>query len=127
MADVASFVDVEGWLTANLTPGCPVGTKPPTPRPSRFVRVLVLGGPGRANRISETVTVSIESYDSTETAAQQLAQANRDQINGWQGRNVGGAHIKTVTEDSRPGNLPHPTIPGARYVQQFSIHLRGTL
>lgn len=126
MADVASFIDVEQWLVDNLGNG-PVSTKPPTQRPTTFTRVLVTGGPGRVNRISETVTVSIESYAATETAAQDLAQAHRSQINGWQGKAIGGAHVKTVTEDSRPGNLPHPTIPGARYVQQFSIHIRGVL
>lgn len=126
MADVASFVDVEQWLVDNLT-GPDIGTKPPLDRPGTFTRVLVIGGPGRANRISEIVTVSIESYAATETKAQALAQSNRDQVNQWQGKAIGGVHVKTVTEDSRPGNLPHPTIPGARYVQQFSIHLRGVV
>jgi len=128
VADVAAFVDVEAWLVATLA-GLPdrVATRIPTPRPERFHRVLVTGGPGRQNRISEVVTISIESYAPTETAAQQMAQAARSAINATQGREVAGVHVKTVTEDSRPGNLPSPTVPGSRYVQSFSIHLRGVL
>lgn len=127
MASVATFPDVEDWLPAALTVGVPVASRVPNPRPPEFIRTFRTGGPGRFNRVSEVVTVVVESYATTETRAAALAQACRTALAETQGRTVLGVHVKTVTEASGIGNLPHPSIPGARYTQTFDFHLKGTV
>lgn len=125
MAKTATFPDLEQWLCDVLNPGVPVGTAPPNPRPERFVTVLVTGGPGRTSRVSETATIVIDSYAATETAALALANTCRQQLAELEGDETAGVHVKTVVENGRPGNLPHPSIPGARYTQSLDIGIRG--
>lgn len=126
MVDAALFGDVEAFLVANLT-ATNASTEIPNPRPDVFTRVLVTGGPGRTSPVTETVTVVVESWATTEVDAQANAQATRQEINGWARTTVAGVHVKNVVEVSRPGNLPHPDIPQARYTQTFDITFRGVI
>lgn len=121
MAKVASFVDVEDFLVDQLSASTSVGGSLP------FTRVIRTGGPGRRTRVSDQATVSVESWASKETAAERLANTNRQALNELQGAVVGDVNVKSVEENSSPGNLPHPTIVGFRYVQSFDIHIRGVL
>jgi hypothetical protein len=121
VVSVADFIDVEAFLVTQLS----ASTSVPTTLP--FTRVIRTGGPGRRTRVSDQATVSVESWAATEAAAERLANDNRRTINDLQGTVVAGVNVKRVEENSSPGNLPHPTIVGFRYVQSFDIHIRGEL
>jgi uncharacterized protein YggE len=121
VVSVADFIDVEDFLNGRL------GSSTSVPTTLPFTRVIRTGGPGRRTRVSDQATVSVESWASTETDAERLANDNRRIINDLQGTVVAGVNVKSVEENSSPGNLPHPTISGYRYVQSFDIHIRGEL
>lgn len=126
MAEAVRFGDVEAFVITNLTTP-ETSTEIPNPRPDAFTRVLVTGGAGRANPVTETATVVVESWALDETTAQDNAQDARHQVNSWSRSTVAGVHVINVVEVSRPANLPHPDIPQARYTQTFDITFRGVI
>lgn len=61
-------------LNAQSLPGSAQAlTETPNTLPATFVKVLVLGGPGRDFRVMQTSTVAIESWDSDDAGAYELA------------------------------------------------------
>ena len=131
MTEVIVFPDAEqilgDWLAAQLTTQgltVPVSTRPPDPRPTRFITLRRVGG-ARANLVTDAALISIESWAEQGSAALVLAQLVRGLLLSAPGR-LSTATVYRVREASGPGNLPDPVSEHARYTQTFEVRLRGT-
>lgn len=101
-----------------------VGTKVPNPRVVPFVLVRRLGGV-RRNLVTDEPLISLECWDADDAAAQNLAQLARAHMGALQGVVLDGTTVYRVDEISGPQDLPDPLSAQPRYVQQFTVALRG--
>lgn len=103
----------------------PVGTKIPNPRPATFVLVRRLGGV-RRNLVTDEPLIGLECWAADDAAAQNLAQLARAHMGALVGVVLAGTTVYRVDEVSGPQDLPDPLAVVPRYVQQFTVALRGT-
>lgn len=91
----------------------------PTP-PAAFVRVLATGGPGRSQRILQTVQLTIDTY-STSTGAAYTAAAVVDAL--MQALPSSTVPVTAVT-GSTPAEMPDPDIASPRYTATYQLTVR---
>jgi hypothetical protein len=123
---LAARVDAETFLCDHLGVGVPVATRTPDPLPDAWVRIVRTGGT-RRSPVSDQPTIAVEAFAQTETAAWNLIQTCCAALEAMAGSVVANVNVKNVDEVGGPANLPHPTIPGARYSATFQLHLRGVI
>lgn len=104
--------------------GVPVRSRVPAARPARFVLVFRTGGP-RVNVVTDSATLTIEAWASSDTESHDLAQAARAIVNSLEGDVVGGVTVYGVNEFSGPGYLPDPESDQSRYTWTTSVNIRG--
>lgn len=102
--------------------GVPVGTRVPSPRPARFVRLERIGGT-RVDRITDRPRIDVQCWGDSEESAHDLAQLARALLHampGWR-----GAVAYDVAEVGGPNNLPDAESGQPRYVIAVEVSLRG--
>jgi len=128
---VIVFPDVEDLVRAHLAAELPnhgqaasVYVTIPNPRPDRFVTVPRVGGPTR-NVVVDMPTLSVSSWGATPKQAHDLAQVVRGLINALPGQVLDGYPVYRVSEMTGPANLPDSVSGQPRYLQAFSVCIRG--
>lgn len=130
MLEVIVFPDAEqllsDWLTDLLD--IPFGTKPPdpgSPLPTRFGRVLRLGGSVQT-KVTDGALVMFEDWAELESQASADARLVRGHVSALAGERLDGHMVCAVEESAGPQNYPDPTLPThSRYTQTHVIHIRG--
>ena len=100
----------------------PVGTRVPSPRPARFVRLERVGGT-RLDVVTDRPRIDVHCWgDSEESAADlaALARALLFAMPGWR-----GAVAYDVAEVGGPNTLPDPDSEQPRVVFAVEVSLRG--
>ncbi|AKY02181.1 tail terminator [Streptomyces phage SF1] len=100
----------------------PVGTRVPSPRPARFVRIERIGGL-RLDRVTDRPRLDVHCWGASEEDAHDLAQLVRAlllAIPGWR-----GAAAYDVAEVGGPNTLPDATSGQDRVALAVEIALRG--
>lgn len=127
VTEVIAFPDIESvcgpYLESELALRSIVamaGTKTPSPRPARFVKVTRTGG-ARKNLKVDSPQVTFECWDADEPAAANLARVSRALVGAMAGRIINGATIIKCDEFSGPKSFPDPDTSQSRY--QFSVYL----
>jgi len=105
-------------------PGVTAYGRVPNPRPSKFVRVLRLGGP-RRDLVTDAAMLTIEAWADNDPDSAALAQAARAVVNAMEGKVIAGTTVYTVTEFSGPGNLPDPDTTQSRHTWIVEVATRG--
>ena len=100
-----------------------VGTRVPSPRPARLVRVERIGG-ARLDRITDRPRLDIHCWAPTEEAASDLVQLVRALTFGMPGWR--GAVVYDVAEVGGPNLLPDPETDTPRYAFAVEVSIRGT-
>lgn len=103
--------------------GAATSTRVPNPRPSSFVRVLHAGGEGQLNPAFEGVSLTVESWDDDEVAAETRAQLIRSKLSratGWNGH-----MFYRYREAGPPVDLADES-GQYRFTFTFSLRLRTT-
>lgn len=111
-------------LTAVFGETAPVGPRVPDPRPAKFVRVVRTGG-ARLNVVADDPQITVESWAERDEDAHDLAQHCRAVLHAMPGTSVDGVAVYRVAEAAGPANLPDPESAQPRYVQTFTVALRG--
>lgn len=133
MAEVIVFPDPEGALVSFITgrfvsgefAGVKASTKVPTPRPTEFVRVLLIGGYD-PTLVTQVCRFAVECWAGGEVRASRLARvvaaelkaAVRDGV-------VGSATVGHMSTISGPQNLPDPSSSQVRYTATYELHFRA--
>jgi len=126
-AEVIAFPDIEAICGPHLESELAsrsivarVGTKIPSPRPDRFVKVTRTGGAQKNIKV-DSPQVTFECWDADEPSASNLARVSRALVGAMSGQIIGGATIIGCTEFSGPKSFPDPDTSQSRY--QFSVYL----
>lgn len=103
-------------------------TKPPIPRPERFIRTVRTGG-FRRDAVTDVARLTFECWNKSSTAAERDAQTLRDLIFRSRGvvLHAGGQRYKVhgVNEVAGPADNPDLDTKAPRYTLTLEIHLRG--
>jgi hypothetical protein len=108
-------------MTARGDP-VPVGTRVPSPRPPRFVRVERIGG-ARLDRITDRPRLDVHCWGDTEEKAADLVKVIRAlalAVPGWR-----GAVAYDVAEVGGPNYLPDAETAAPRYAFAVEVSIRG--
>lgn len=100
----------------------PVGTRVPSPRPARFVRLERVGGT-RLDLVTDRPRIDVHCWAVDDDSAIDLAQLARALLfamPGWR-----GAVAYDVSEVGGPNTLPDPTSEQPRVVFAVEVSLRG--
>jgi len=100
----------------------PVGTRVPSPRPARFVRLERIGGT-RVDRITDRPRIDVHCWGDSEESAHDLAQLTRALLlamPGWR-----GVAAYDVAEVGGPNTLPDPASGQPRVAFAAEVSLRG--
>ncbi|MEU3289895.1 hypothetical protein [Streptomyces longwoodensis] len=100
----------------------PVGTRVPSRRPARFVRLERIGGT-RLDRVTDRPRIDVHCWADSEEAAADLAGVVRALLfamPGWR-----GAVAYDVAEVGGPNTLPDPESEQPRVVFAVEVSLRG--
>ncbi|WP_431784326.1 hypothetical protein [Streptomyces chumphonensis] len=100
----------------------PVGTRVPSPRPDRFVRIERIGG-GRRDKVTDRARLDVHCWAESEEAAHDLATLARallGDLPGWR-----GAVAYDVAEVGGPNLMPDPVTDTPRYAFAVEVSLRG--
>jgi hypothetical protein len=134
-AELIVFADPEQVLVDHLGSalaalpefvGVPVSGRIPSPRPTRFVRVRVVGGT-QTDLISDVPTLVVEAYASLDTTASRLAAICRALLEqGGRAGYLAGTPCRYVDVVGRPQNLPDPLTEQTRYTATYAVSLRGS-
>jgi hypothetical protein len=134
-AELIVFADPEQVLVDHLTAGLDqlpefAGVKAsgrtPSPRPSRYVRVQVVGGT-QTDLISDVPTLVVEAYAALDTTAARLASICRALLEqGGRAGYLASTPCRGVDVVSRPQNLPDPLTEQTRYTATYAVSLRGS-
>lgn len=131
MTEVVLFPDAAavwiGYLADALSDrddDTPVVPRIPNPRPDRFVLVRRTGGVSR-DRVIDDGQITVESWDTTDEDAHDLAQLCRGVLLAAVGNTYSGVALYRVVEVSGPANVPDPESQSPRYSQTFLTALRG--
>lgn len=129
MAPLIGFPDAVEVVIGYLRPALaahgqpvPVGTRVPSPRPGRFVRVERIGG-AQMDRVTDRPRIDVHCWGEDEGAAYDLARLARAllaDIAGWR-----GAVAYASAEVGGPNLLPDPESDQPRYAFAVEIALRG--
>lgn len=110
---------IVGGLGAVALDGAPVVGRVPSPRPSRFVRIL-LGGGTRETPVSRDVTLLVEGWAQTESDALHLCEIAVAILLAVEGDMFGGREIGS------PVILPDPTSGQERATATVGVRVRGS-
>ncbi|MEV6836769.1 hypothetical protein AB0N17_20055 [Streptomyces sp. NPDC051133] len=116
---------VRAYLRDTLVAGgydVPVGTRVPSPRPARFVRLERIGGT-RLDLVTDRPRIDVHCWGDSEEDAADLAARVRALLfamPGWR-----GAVAYDVTEVGGPNTLPDPESEQPRVVFAVEVSLRG--
>lgn len=105
-------------------PGVPVSGWIPSPRPSRFVRAMRVGGVAESLVIDGAFVV-VEAWAESAKESADLAAAARAVVRAMAGQVVAGTTVYEVEENAGPANLPDPESNQARHTMTFVIGVRG--
>lgn len=130
--DVIVFPDVE-QLVCDFLPDelaarswdVTVGTRVPNPRPSKFVRVLAVGGV-RRNLVQGNPTVVVEGWADKESDARNLCDLARALVVSMAQRDDLPSTVYRVDELSGVANLPDPDSAQSRYTVTLALLIRGS-
>lgn len=120
MAEVIVFEDVEALVITYLKGlfSCTVATEVPKTRPDQFIKVTATGG--RKIRLNaEQVSITIQCWANTTTAASDLAKLARAYMNAVD--QLGAVWVYRVQESARPQYFPDPETNTPVY--QFTVVL----
>ncbi|MFF9088652.1 hypothetical protein ACF1BE_19910 [Streptomyces sp. NPDC014991] len=101
----------------------PVGTRVPSPRPARFVRLERVGGT-RLDLVTDRPRLDVHCWGDSEESAADLAALVRALLfamPGWR-----GAVAYDVVEVGGPNTLPDPESQQPRVAFAVEVSLRGT-
>jgi hypothetical protein len=99
-------------------------TMVPKPRVAPFLIVQRVGGP-TASVVHEDATITVESWGKADKSAHDNMQLARQAIHDLPKTSVDGLVFYRVQEFSGPARLPPPDGTERRFVQTFSITVRG--
>ncbi|MFD5838223.1 hypothetical protein ACFWHV_32440 [Streptomyces collinus] len=100
----------------------PVGTRVPSPRPPRFVRLERVGGT-RLDLVTDRPRIDVHCWGDSDESATDLAIVARSLLfamPGWR-----GAVAYNVTDVGGPNTLPDPDSEQPRVVFAVEVSLRG--
>ena len=120
---VYSVPDVKAVVMAYLkgAQAAPVVSKrPDTSPPPEFVRVIGTGGPGRSQRVLQTVQLTIDSYSASTGKAYTLA-ATVDAL--MAGLPASDQPITSVSSTT-PAEFPDPDTGQSRYTATYQLSVR---
>ena len=133
MAELISFPDPESvlcsFLTAQLVSGTFAGVKAstevPNPRPTEFVRVLLVGG-FQDGLVTDVPRLAVEAWGVSKARASGLAARCRQLIDAAaRDGSIGAATLHRVNVVSRPQFLPDPETNQNRYTATYELALRS--
>jgi hypothetical protein len=102
-------------------------TSIPSPRPSEFIRIIVVGGTDR-DLVTDSPTVAVEFFATREIRAERGAAFARAVLErAARAGSIGGVTCYSVSTFGRPVNLPMESVPDRfRYTFTSSADLRKT-
>lgn len=116
---------VAGYLRARLSDqglSVPVGSRVPSPRPARFVRVERIGGPADSP-VTDRPRLDVQCWGGDESDAHDLMQVCRALLGAARG--AYGATTLARPAAGGPQWLPDTASGQARYAFTFDVTLRG--
>jgi hypothetical protein len=116
---------VAGYLRAALAArgnSAPVGSRVPSPRPARFVRIERIGGPANTP-VTDRPRLDVHCWGSDEGDAHDLMQLCRALLGAARGAYGGTVLARPVT--GGPQFLPDAETGAARYAFTLDITMRG--
>jgi hypothetical protein len=120
--EVIIFGSPEGmavtWLTGKLGTGVKISTKVPAPRPAKFARVLLTGGP-RLDLAYREAQLTFQGWGATETEAEDICNLAYGHIFAVAGETVNGVFVRKVREIGGVVNFEDPESTSPRY--QFTV------
>ncbi|WP_240801624.1 hypothetical protein [Streptomyces sp. A1136] len=117
---------VTGYLRARLAARgdtAPVGSRVPSPRPARFVRIERIGGPA-SSPVTDRPRLDVHCWGADEVSAHDLMQLCRALLGAARGAYSGTTLARPAV--GGPQWLPDPASGQARFAFTFDITLRGT-
>lgn len=112
--------DVKALILEHLPDvvGAPVVSTRPDNGVAKFVRVIGTGGPGRSNRILQTVQVTIDSYASSTGGAFSLAA----DVDAWvHSLPSSPLPINSIASGTTPADYPDPDTGSPRYTATYQL------
>ncbi len=116
--------DVKQLVIAHLPAqvGVPVVAKRPDDGTATFVRVVHTGGPGRHDRILQTVQLTLASYARSDAAAQRLAS----DVDDWMHSLPESVHpVAAIPWSTTPQDSPDPDTNQARYTATYQLIVKA--
>lgn len=98
----------------------------PNPRPSEFVKVILVGGT-RRDQVTDVPTLAVEAWSSSRSRAGALAQEVRAVIHSLEGATFAGYTFGEVAEFAGPGDLPDPLSDQSRYTATYAVSIRSEI
>ena len=96
----------------------PVVSKRPDDGTRKFVRVVGTGGPGRSDRILQTVQITVDSYAPSTGAAYELAA----DVDAWvHSLPASGLPIGMIPWATTPSEYPDPDTGSPRYTATYQL------
>lgn len=96
----------------------------PDPRPSEFVKVILVGGV-RRDQVTDVPTLAVEAWAGTRSRASALAQEVRAVVASLEGATFPGYTVQDVDEYAGPGDLPDPLSDQSRYSATYALTIRS--
>lgn len=127
MSELIIFPDVEGLVITHLKDalaGTPVSTKVPDTRPTRFIKVTVVGG-NNARLTADSTMVTFQCWEADTVKASLLARTARAHIHAMEGTTVKGTWVYRVTDVGLPASNPDPVSNAPRYQFTVMIDVKG--
>jgi hypothetical protein len=117
---------VADYLRSRLTARgitAPVGSRVPSPRPARFVRVERIGGP-QSSPVTDRPRLDVHCWGADEGDAHDLMQVCRALLGAARGPYGGTVLARPAT--GGPQYLPDRETGQSRYAFTFDVTMRGT-
>lgn len=121
VVSVPDFPDVKLFVMRHLRSAVDVpvvSTRPDDGKTVSFVRVIATGGPGRHDRVLQTVQVTVDSYAASAGAAATLAARVDDAVHDMVRP---GAPVAAVPWGTSPQDYPDPDTGSARYTATYQL------
>ena len=100
-----------------------VVTDVPSPRPTKFVRILLTGGGGRRAMVLHDAQVTVEAWGSTYSEASTLMMLADAHMHAAR---FNSDDIYNVESFGAPVNLPDPTSGQSRLTATYQVTLRAS-
>jgi hypothetical protein len=101
--------------------GSPVVPSVPDPRPARFVRVILTGGPGRRSVVFQDEQVTIDCWDTSTSASAMLAMLVDGAMYSLPALDPRVVHVAAMAS---PTDLPDPDSGQPRHTCTYQVTVR---